>query len=107
MLARKGNQGARHAAVIDDIGQHLDDDFAGIDARRHSVTETLHGKPETRFYTQLPVPKDRPMRDDWAGLKTIGIATRWYEKNGQQCSDVRYYTALSGIFLRRRAVEVV
>ena len=104
VLALKGNQGALHAAVIDYIGRHLDDDFAGIDARRHTVTETLHGKPETRFYTQFPVPKDLPRRDDWAGLKTIGMATRWYEKNGQQCSDVRYYISSleMGVKLLRR-----
>ena len=91
LLALKGNQGTLHAAVIDYLGQHLDDDFAGIGARRHTVTETLHGKTETRFYTQFPVPKDLPMLEDWAGLKTIGMATRWYEKNGEQYSDVRYY----------------
>ena len=103
VLALKGNQGALHAAVIDYIGQHLDDDFAGIDARRHTVTETLHGKPEIRFYTQFPVPKDLPMRDDWAGLKTIGMATRWYERNGQPCSDVRYYISSLGMGVKRFA----
>ena len=60
VLAFKGNQGALHDAVIDYIDQHLDDDFAGIDARRHTVTETLHGQPETRIYTQFPVPKNLP-----------------------------------------------
>ena len=90
VLALKGNQGTLHAAVIDYIGQHLDDDFAGIGARRHTVTETLHGQTETRCYTQFPVPKNLPMLDDWAGLKTIGMATRWYEKNGVPYADVRY-----------------
>jgi predicted transposase YbfD/YdcC len=103
VLALKGNQGTLHAAVIDYIGQHVDDDFAGIDARRHTVTETLHGKPETRFYTQFPVPKNLPMRDDWAGLKTIGMATRWYEKNGQQCSEVRYYISSLEMGVKRFA----
>jgi predicted transposase YbfD/YdcC len=91
VLALKGNQGTLYDAVVDYIDQHLDDDFAGVDARRHTVTETLHGKPETRIYTQFPVPKDLPMLKDWAGLKTIGMAVRWYEKNGEPCSDVRYY----------------
>lgn len=103
VLALKGNQGTLHDAVIDYIGQHLDDDFAGIGARRHTVTETLHGKTEIRFYTQFPVPKDLPMLDDWAGLKTIGMATRWYEKNGQQCSDVRYYISSLGMGVKRFA----
>jgi predicted transposase YbfD/YdcC len=103
LLALKGNQGTLHAAVIDYLGQHLDDDFAGIGARRHTVTETLHGKTETRFYTQFPVPKDLPMLDDWAGLKTIGMATRWYEKNGEQYSDVRYYISTLEMGVKRFA----
>jgi predicted transposase YbfD/YdcC len=102
LLALKGNQGTLHAAVIDYLGQHLDD-FAGIGARRHTVTETLHGKTETRFYTQFPVPKDLPMLDDWAGLKTIGMATRWYEKNGEQYSDVRYYISTLEMGVKRFA----
>jgi predicted transposase YbfD/YdcC len=103
VLALKGNQGSLHAAVIDYLGQHLDDDFAGIGARRHTVTETLHGKEETRFYAQFPVPKNLPMLDDWAGLKTIGTAIRWYEKNGHQCSDVRYYISSLEMGVKRFA----
>jgi predicted transposase YbfD/YdcC len=103
LLALKGNQGTLYAAVTDYIGQHLDDDFAGIGARRHTVTETLHGKTETRFYTQFPVPKDLPMLDDWAGLKTIGMATRWYEQNGEQYSDVRYYISTLEMGVKRFA----
>jgi predicted transposase YbfD/YdcC len=91
VLALKGNQGTLYDAIVDYIDQHLDDDFAGIHARRHTVTETVHGHVETRLYTQFPVPKDLPMLKDWAGLKTIGLAVRWYEKDGEQCSDVRYY----------------
>jgi predicted transposase YbfD/YdcC len=103
VLALKGNQGTLHDAVLDYIGQHLDDDFAGIGARRHTITEALHGKTETRFYTQFPVPKDLPVLDDWAGLKTIGMATRWYEKNGHQCSDVRYYISSLEMGVKRFA----
>ena len=43
------------------------------------------------------------MRDDWAGLKTIGMATRWYEKNGQQCSEVRYYISSLEMGVKRFA----
>jgi len=91
VLALKGNQGTLHDAVVNYIDQHLDDDFADVDVRRHTVTEILHGKPETRLYTQFPVPKNLPMLEDWASLKTIGLAMRWYEKNGEPYSDVRYY----------------
>ncbi len=103
VLALKGNQGALHDAVLDYIDQHLDEDFASVGARRHTVTETLHGQSETRCYTQFPVPTDVPMRDDWAGLKTIGMAIRLYEKNGQQCSDVRYYISSLEMGVKRFA----
>jgi predicted transposase YbfD/YdcC len=103
LLALKGNQGTLYDAVLDYIDQHLDDDFAGVDARRHVVTETLHGHTETRIYTQFPVPKDLPMLGDWAGLKTIGIAVRWYEKNGVSCSDVRYYISSLKMGVKRFA----
>jgi predicted transposase YbfD/YdcC len=103
VLALKGNQGTLHAAVLAYLRRHLDDDFAGLGARRHTVTETLHGKEETRFYTQFPVPPDLPMLGDWAGLRTIGLATRWYEKDGAQCSEVRYYISSLAMGVQRFA----
>jgi predicted transposase YbfD/YdcC len=103
LLALKGNQGTLYDAVLDYIDQHLDDDFAGVDVRRHVVTETLHGHTETRIYTQFPVPKDLPMLGDWAGLKTLGMAVRWYEKNGASCSDVRYYISSLNMGVKRFA----
>jgi predicted transposase YbfD/YdcC len=103
LLALKGNQGTLHDAVLDYIDQHLDDDFAGVDVRRHVVTETLHGHTETRIYTQFPVPKALPMLGDWTGLKTLGMVVRWYEKNGASCSDVRYYISSLNMGVKRFA----
>jgi predicted transposase YbfD/YdcC len=91
VLALKGNQEKLHNFVMDYVGKQLENDFANVDARQHIVTETLHGQEETRIYTQMPVPKDMPMLPDWAGLKTIGTAVRWYRKDGHEYSDVRYY----------------
>lgn len=91
VLALKGNQEKLHRLVMDYIGKQLENDFANVDARQHIVTEKLHGQEETRIYTQMPIPKDMPMREDWAGLKTIGTAVRSYRKDGHEYSDVRYY----------------
>lgn len=91
VLALKGNQEKLHDFVVDYIDKQLENDFANVDARQHIVTETLHGQEETRIYTQMPIPKDMPLRDEWAGLKTIGTAVRWYCKDGHEYSDVRYY----------------
>jgi predicted transposase YbfD/YdcC len=106
VLALKGNQGSLHDAIINYVDQQLDDDFARVAARRHTVTETLHGKVETRTYLQFPVPKDLPMRADWAGLKTIGMATRWYEKNGEPYSEVRYFISSLEMGVKRFAGAV-
>ena len=91
VLALKGNQGKLYDAVVDYVDQQFATDFADGVERSHTVTEKLHGKMETREYKQFPVPKDLPMLDEWAGLKTIGVAIRHYLKNGEPCSDIRYY----------------
>jgi predicted transposase YbfD/YdcC len=91
VLALKGNQEKLHQFVTEYVCTQLENDFANIDARQHTVTETLHGQEEKRIYTQLPVPQDMPMLAEWAGLKTIGMAVRVYHKDGHEVSDVRYY----------------
>lgn len=107
VFALKGNQEKLHNEVIDYIGKHLENDFADVDARQHIVTEKLHGRTETRIYTQMPVPKDLPMLDDWAGLKSIGIAMRSYEVDGKEMIDIRYYISSLpvGVKLFARAVR--
>jgi len=91
LLALKGNQEKLYHAVMDHITKQLENDCADVDARQHSVTEKMHGHRETRIYTQMPVPKDLPMRADWEGLKTIGTAVRHYKKDGNEYCDIRYY----------------
>jgi predicted transposase YbfD/YdcC len=91
VLALKGNHEKLHDAVIDYVTTQVENDFAGVAARQLFVTETLHGQAETRIYTHMPVPKDLPMRDDWAGLKSIGTVVRCYQKDGQEMGDIRYY----------------
>jgi len=91
VLALKGNQEKLHKFVMEYVCTQLENDFANIDARQHTVTETLHGQEEKRIYVQLPVPQDMPMLAEWAGLKTIGMAVRVYHKDGREVSDVRYY----------------
>lgn len=91
VLALKGNHETLHDEVVDYIGQHLDNDFADVNARRHTESEVSHGRAETRVYIQLPVPAAVTQKAEWAGLQTIGMATRCYTKDGEDFSDVRYY----------------
>jgi len=106
VLALKGNQEKLHDAVIDYINQQLDNDFTDVKARKHIVTEKLHGHNETRVYTQFPVPKDLPMREQWAGLKSVGIVARCYEKNGEDYADVRYYISSLDVGVKQFARAV-
>lgn len=91
VLALKGNQEKLHDFVTNYLGKQLDNDFADVDARQHIVTEKAHGQTESRIYTQLPVPKDMPLLDEWEGLKSIGTVVRCYEKDGKEHGDIRYY----------------
>lgn len=91
VLALKANHLKLHGAVEKLFLDHFEDDFARIPVSRYEESETGHGRIEQRLYFQLTVPKDLQGRDEWAGLKTIGIAVRIYQQNGIEKSDVRYY----------------
>jgi len=91
VLPVKGNQETLHNEIVDYIGEHLDNDFADVNVRRYTESEVSHGRDETRVYIQFPVPEEVTKKTEWAGLQTIGMATRCYTKNGEDYSDVRYY----------------
>ena len=107
VLALKGNQGKLHDAVTEHIIEQMENDYAGIDAQHYTITEKVHGREETRIYTHLPVPEGLPMLDEWEGLKSVGVATRLYRKDGQECADVRYFISslAVGVELFARAVR--
>ena len=107
VLALKGNQEKLHDAVTEHIIEQMENDYAGIDAQHYTITEKVHGREETRIYTHLPVPEGLPMLDEWEGLKSVGVATRLYRKDGQECADVRYFISslAVGVELFARAVR--
>ena len=94
VLGLKGNQEKLHHFVMNYTEKQLDNDSADGVVQRHIVTEKLHGRMESRIYTQMPVPEDMPMLDDRAGLKSIGSVVRCYEKQGKKYCDIRYYQEL-------------
>jgi predicted transposase YbfD/YdcC len=106
VLALKGNQETLHQAVIDFIDQHLDSDFADAQARRHSTTETGHGRKENRSYVHMPVPPSLRGQDLWKGLQSIGIATLVCTRNGMETSEVRYYISSLPVGVKRFARAV-
>ena len=106
VLALKGNQETMHDAVIAYIDQHHETDFAGLDARRHTTTETGHGRHEVRQYIHLPVPRDLPGRNGWKGLTSIGVAISIITRGGQETLEMRYYLSSLPVGVKRFAHAV-
>jgi len=106
VLALKGNQETLHDAVIEYIDRQLENDFAGIDVRQHTTTETAHGRNETRCYTHLPVPSDLPNADQWRGLKSIGVTISACVRDGKEAIEKRYYLSSLPVGVKRFARAV-
>ena len=106
VLALKGNQETLHQAVIDYIDQHVENDFADVAVRRHTTSETGHGREETRTYVQLPAPNDLPGFDLWKGLATIGLVVSRCLRNGQETVEARYYISSLSLGVKRFARAV-
>jgi predicted transposase YbfD/YdcC len=106
VLALKGNQETLPQAVIDYVDQQLDSDFAEAQARRHSSTETGHGREEVRSYIQMPVPVALRGLELWKGLKTIGLATLVCRRAGQETGETRYYISSLPMGVKRFARAV-
>lgn len=106
VLALKGNQETLHDGVIGYIDQHNANDFAGLDVRRHSTTETGHGRHEVRNYIQLPVPRDLPGVDRWKGLKSIGVVISIGTRGGKESLEIRYFLSSLPVGVKRFAHAV-
>lgn len=106
VLALKGNQETLHQAVIDYIDQHIENDFADVDVRRHTTSDTGHGREETRTYIQLPAPKHLPGFDLWKGLATIGLVVSRCLRNGKETMEARYYISSLSLGVKRFARAV-
>ena len=106
VLALKGNQGSLYEAASQYVDQQMQNDFADVNVRRHTTTETSHGREETRTYVQMSVPKDLTGISRWAGLKTIGIAIVICTRSGKETVNIRYFISSLGIGIHRFANAV-
>ena len=106
VLALKGNQGTLHQAVIDYIDEQAENDFADVKAHRHQTKETGHGREETRFYIQLPVPDSLPKLDLWEGLKSIGVVDSVCIRDGKETVETRYYISSLDVCVKKFAHAV-
>ena len=106
VLALKGNQETLYDAVIEYVDQHAQNDFADIAVRRHTTTETAHGRDTTRCYFHMPVPVDLADLELWKGLATIGVAISACVRDGKETVETRYYISSLPVGVKRFARAV-
>ena len=91
VLPVKGNQGRLEQAVEKYFDEHLEDDFARTKVSRFETEERRHGRLERRSYFQVDVPATFADREEWVGLKTLGLVIRTREVNGKETGEVQTY----------------
>jgi len=106
VLALKGNQKSLHKAVVEFVDEQLESDFKDCGARKHITNEKGHGRVEQRIYVQMPVPEGLEKSEQWAGLKTIGVAMLLCEREGKQTADIRYYLSSMPVGVKQFARAV-
>jgi len=91
VLAVKGNQANLH----EDIQMYFKDEaFLSKIKEQQGYSKTIekaHGQIEIREYFQTDDIAWLSMREQWKGLKTIGMSRNTYKKPGKETSETRYY----------------
>lgn len=106
VLALKGNQETLFRSVEEYITTHLENDFAGVTARKYEEVVKGHGRVDTLTYYHMKAPSSLSQKDKWSGLRTIGVAIRISEQNGKTTSEVRYYISSLRLGVKQFATAV-
>jgi predicted transposase YbfD/YdcC len=101
VIGLKGNQQHLQEAAEQAFTKHMEDDFAHVACRQHYTQEQGHGRTEERSYYQMKVPLDLSGREEWDGLKTIGMVLNNTKCNGKVTDEVRYYISSLPLSVRR------
>ncbi|MDR0304091.1 MAG: ISAs1 family transposase [Chitinispirillales bacterium] len=93
VLALKGNQ----HNFYDEVKLYFEDkEFLGKSAKHHT-TEKARGGIERREYWQTDDVSWLAQRDEWEGLKSIGMTRNTTTKNGKTTVETRYFISSLGI----------
>lgn len=106
VLALKGNQGNLHQAVVDYVIEQMENDFSEVECRKHVERLKGHGREDEITYYQIAVPETLVGKDQWRGLRTIGVAIRHSESGNGHTEDVRYYISSLKLGVKRFATCV-
>lgn len=91
VLALKGNQGNFHKDVEDFFEDAEKTNFDGLDIKSCVTRDKDHGRLEVRKYFLVENIDWLSMKDDWKGLKSIGMAIRECEIKGKKTIEKRYF----------------
>lgn len=106
LLSLKGNHKKIHKDVAALIEEQMANDFRDVTARKLTVTEKGHGREVTYWYTQIPVPESLRGREQWAKLKTLGVAVRYCQQGDKDVYDTRYFLSSLPLGIQRFAKAV-
>jgi predicted transposase YbfD/YdcC len=107
VLALKGNQGQLFEAVQEFFADATPQGFAGIRGRHHATTEKDHGRIEQRSYWLVEKIDWLEGREEWAGLRGIGMVESMRRIGEQVETERRYFLCSQGGSARKfgRAVR--
>lgn len=92
VLAVKDNQPKLHEAIKEVFSDDRQADLLKRPHRSHETSEESHGRKDDRYYLLAKLPGDFALKDQWPGLKAIGMAVRVTEQSdGMTSGDVRYF----------------
>jgi predicted transposase YbfD/YdcC len=91
VLAVKENQPHLLEDIQECLGQALECNGKGCCCDTYKTIECGHGRKETRSYFILTNLEGIRNREQWVGLKVIGMCTSERVVNGKQSDEVRYF----------------
>ncbi len=92
VLAVKDNQRKLHEAIKELFSDERQDGLLKMSHRQHQTSEKGPGRKDERCYVLAKIPRDFPLKDQWSGIKAVGMAVRVTEKSDATTSgDVRYF----------------
>ena len=92
VLAVKDNQPKLHEAIKTLFSDERQNDLLKMPHRQHQTSEKGHGRKDERYYLLTKIPRSFPMKDQWPGIKAVGMAVRVTEKSdGTTSGDARYF----------------
>ena len=102
VLAVKGNQGHMYQA----IAAQFEDGFSEAEPTFLQNIEKGHGRVETRTYYSIEAGDWLPNKNDWSGLKSVGIAISDIHKAGKDTAEARFFICSFAPDVKRLAEAV-